>query len=150
MAELTHPRTLDDVQHGVEMALQHFAGNGAKVGDPTEPVGAQRIDQIGTMSALAIVEASETTAKDILAAGQAAVDLAADIMKEAEQLAAELRVSGRKISDYLREFAALAKNVSTAMRDTRSEVLHAREHRMPPANLLPRHEGVPSIANGSS
>jgi hypothetical protein len=150
MAELTHPRTLDDVQRGVEMALQNFAGNGPNVGDPMEPIGAQRIDKIGTMSALAIVEASETTARDILAAGQAAVDLAADIMKEAEQLAAELRGNGQKISEHLREFATLAKNVSTAMRNTRSEVLHAREHPLPPANLLPRHEGAPSIVNGAS
>jgi hypothetical protein len=150
MVEPTHSRTMDEVQRGVETALRNFAGNGANGAGSTEATGTQRIEKIGTMSALAIVEASETTARDILAAGQAAVDLAADLMNEAEQLAAELRRGGQKISEHLREFAALAKNVSTAMRDTRSNVLHARNHPtpMPPASLLPQHDGAPSIANG--
>jgi hypothetical protein len=47
------------------------------------------IHKIGDMSALAIVEASETTAKDITAAAQAAFEVAAEVMKEAEQLATE-------------------------------------------------------------
>ena len=47
-------------------------------------------------SALDIIEASETTAKDIEEAGQAAVDIAADIMREAQQLATELRENGKK------------------------------------------------------
>jgi len=76
------------------------------------------------MSALAIVEASEMTAKDIEEAAQAAVDIAADILEEARQLATELRASGKKMSEHLKEFAALANRVSTAMRDTRAEVLN--------------------------
>ena len=48
-------------------------------------------------------------------------------MKQAQQLAAELRANGSKISEHLREFAALAKSVSTAMRDTRNGVLKARD-----------------------
>ena len=87
----------------------------------------ERIDKIGSMSALAIIEACETTANDIEEAGQAAVDVATDLMKQAQQLAAELRANGSKISEHLREVAALAKSVSTAMRDTRNGVLKARD-----------------------
>jgi uncharacterized protein YgbK (DUF1537 family) len=86
---------------------------------------AERIDKIGNMSALAIGEASEMTARDIEEAGQAAVDIAADIMKEAQQLAAELRANGKKMSEHLREFTVLAKRVSTAMRDTQADVLNS-------------------------
>jgi hypothetical protein len=93
------------------------------------------------MSALAIAEASETTASDIEQAGQAAVEIAAAIMKEAQQLAAGLRANGRKMSEHLQEFAVLARKVSTAMRDTRPEGLSAREHRLPPTTLLPSQEG---------
>jgi hypothetical protein len=75
----------------------------------------------------AIMEASETTAKDIEAAAQAAVDIAADITEEARQLAAELRANGKKMSERLKEFAALANRVSTAMRNTRAEVLNPSE-----------------------
>jgi hypothetical protein len=71
----------------------------------------------------AIMEASETTAKDI----EAAVDIAADITEEARQLAAELRANGKKMSERLKEFAALANRVSTAMRNTRAEVLNPSE-----------------------
>ena len=80
---------------------------------------------------MAIAEASETTASDIEQAGQAAVEIAAAIMKEAQQLAAGLRANGRKMSEHLQEFAVLARKVSTAMRDTRPEGLSAREHRLP-------------------
>jgi hypothetical protein len=61
-------------------------------------------------------------------AGQAAVQIAADIMKEAEQLAAELRANGKKMSEHLQEFAKLARKVSTAMRDTRADVLNPSEN----------------------
>jgi len=74
--------------------------------------------------ALAIIEASETTAKDVEEAAQAAVDIAADIMKEAQQLATEVRANGKKMSEHLKEFATLANKVSTAMRNTRAEVLN--------------------------
>src|SRR5262249_8776898 len=94
---------------------------------PLEGIAEDRIDKIGKMSALAIVEASETTAKDIKAAAQAAVDIAAEIMKEAEQLAGDLQENGHKIGEHLREVGALAKKVSTAMRETRSSVLGSRE-----------------------
>ncbi len=73
------------------------------------------------------METSETTAKDIEAAGQAAVDIAADIMEEARQLATELRANGKKMSERLKEFATLANRVSTAMRNTRAEVLNPSE-----------------------
>ena len=131
------PRSLDRVERGVEEALRNFTGvqtngsdftgvltNGSELPAIT---AAERIDKIGNMSALAIGEASEITARDIEEAGQAAVDIAADIMKEAQQLAAELRANGQKMSEHLREFAALAKKVSTAMRDTQADVLNSSE-----------------------
>jgi vacuolar-type H+-ATPase subunit H len=117
---------LNHVEQGIEEALRNFAGdvNGSELPEIT---AAERIDKIGNMSALGIVEASELTAKDIEEAGQAAAQIAADIMKEAEQLAADLRANGRKMSQHLQEFAMLAKKVSTAMRDTRADVLSLPE-----------------------
>ena len=45
--------------------MRNFAGNGAADGGKVPSITAvERIDKIGNMSALAIVEASETTAKD--------------------------------------------------------------------------------------
>jgi hypothetical protein len=52
-------------------------------------------------------------------------------MDEARQLAKELRDNGNKISERLREFSMLAKRVSTAMRDTRAEVLSPPEEKPP-------------------
>jgi vacuolar-type H+-ATPase subunit H len=119
---------LDQVERGVEEALRTFAGQGAdNGGEVLEIPAAERINKIGNMSALAIIEASETTAKDIEEAGQAAVNIANDIMAEAQQLAAELRANGKKMSEHLKEFAMLANKVSTAMRNTRAEVLNPSE-----------------------
>jgi vacuolar-type H+-ATPase subunit H len=117
--------SLNQVERGVEEALRNFAGQGANNGgEVLEITAGERIDNIGNMSALAIIEASETTAKDIEEAGQAAVNIANDIMAEAQQLAAELRANGQKMSEHLKEFAMLANKVSTAMRNTRAEVLN--------------------------
>jgi len=127
MTEIRH-RDLTQIERGVEAALRNFAGNGANAGgEVPEITAAERIDKIGNMSSLAIIEASETTAKDIEAAAQSAVDIGADIMEEARQLATELRENGRKMSEHLKEFAALANRVSTAMRNTRAEVLNPTE-----------------------
>src|SRR5260370_33107943 len=102
---IAHPRNLNQVDRGVEEAWGNFAGHGAHGGSEVlEITAAERIDKIGNMSALVIIEASETTAKDIEAAAQAAVDIAADIMKEAQQLASEVRASGYKIGEALRDF----------------------------------------------
>ena len=121
---MTEIRRLDQLERGIEEALRNFAGNGANGGgEVLEITEAERIGKIGDISALAITEASETTAKDIEAAAQAAVDIAADIMEEARQLATELRANGKKMSEHLKEFATLANKVSTAMRNTRAEVL---------------------------
>jgi len=127
MDALTQSRNLNDVQRGVETALRNIAGRGTNDDDIAEPVAMDRLDKIGNMSALAIAEASETTAREITGAAQAAVDVAAELMREAEQLAADLRANGQKISEHLREFATFAKRVSTAMRDTRTEVLNRTE-----------------------
>jgi len=125
---MTEIRQLDQVERGIEEALRNFAGNGANAsGEVPEITAAERIDQIGNMSALAIVEASETTAKDIEAAAQAAVEIAADILKEAQQLATKLSANGKKMGEHLKEFATLANKVSTAMRNTRAEVLNQSE-----------------------
>jgi hypothetical protein len=91
--------------------------------EPTSAAVAERIEKIGNASARAIMEACETTATDIEQTGQAAVDFAAEIMNEAKELAAGLRAKGSKMSEHLKEFALLAKKVSTTMRDTRQEVL---------------------------
>jgi hypothetical protein len=121
---------LKQVERGVEQALRNFANGGANRDELPEITAAERIDRIGNMSALAIMEASDTTAKEIEAAAQAAVDIASEIMKEAQQLGSELRENGKKIGEHLREFAILARKVSTAMRDTRAEVLSATETRL--------------------
>ena len=127
MEAAQHSRNLDKVERGIEEALRDFAGHAPNGGEVPAITAGERIDKIGNMSALAIIEACETTANDIEEAGQAAVDVAADLMKQAQQLATELRANGSKISEHLREFAALAKSVSTAMRDTRNGVLKARD-----------------------
>ena len=94
---------------------------------PTGGAVAERIEKIGEVSALAIMEACETTATDIEQTGQAAVDLAAEIMDDAKELAAGLRAKGTKMSEHLKEFAQLAKKVSITMRDTRQEVMSTPE-----------------------
>src|SRR6266496_4871743 len=127
MTLIAHPRNLDQVERGIEDALRSFAGREANGVELPEITAAQRIDKIGNMSALAIIEASETTARDIEAAAQAAVDIAADIMKEAQQLATKLSANGKKMGEHLKEFATLANKVSTAMRNTRAEVLNQSE-----------------------
>ncbi len=131
MEAVQHPQNLEKVERGIEQALRNFADREANGSELREITAGERIDKIGNMSALAIIEACETTAKDIEEAGQAAVDIAAEIMNEARQLAGELRANGSKISEHLREFAMLAKRVSTAMRDTRAEVLSSPEERPP-------------------
>jgi phage-related tail protein len=131
MGAVIHSRKLDELQRGVETALRNFTGNGADGHEPSDLAAMERINKIGNMSALAIVEASETTAEDIRAAAQAAVEVAADLMKEADQLATELRGNGQKISEHLREFAVLATKVSTAMRNTRSDVLNSAGDKAP-------------------
>jgi hypothetical protein len=127
---------LNEVERGLEEALRNFAGPGASVtGSESEITAGERIDKIGNLSALAIIEASEATAKDIEEAGQAAMNIASDIMAEAEQLAADLRANGNKMSEHLKEFARLTEKVSTAMRNTRAEVLNS-EDPLPRATVL--------------
>jgi hypothetical protein len=129
MEEIKHPQNLEKVERGIEEALRNFAGREANGSELREITAGERIDKIGNMSALAIIEACETMAKDIEEAGKAAVDIAAEIMVEAQQLATELRANGKKMSEHLREFAMLAKRVSTAMRDTRVEALSPLEEK---------------------
>jgi hypothetical protein len=86
---MTEVRQLDQVERGVEEALRIFAGKTENRAIPApHTIAVERIDKIGNMSGLAIVEACETTAKDIEQAGQAAMDVAADILRESRQLAA--------------------------------------------------------------
>jgi hypothetical protein len=131
MEAVQHSQNLEKVERGIEEALRNFAGGEANSSEVREITAGERIDKIGHMSALAIIEACETTAKDVEEAGQAAVDIAAEIMDEARRLAKELRDNGNKISEHLREFSMLAKRVSTAMRDTRAEVLSPPEEKPP-------------------
>ena len=83
---------------------------------------ADRIEKIGDASARAILEACESTARDIEETGQLAVEIAAAIMSEAKEIASGLRSKGDRMSEHLKEFAQLAKKVSITMRDTREEV----------------------------
>jgi vacuolar-type H+-ATPase subunit H len=136
---MTEIRKGMSVERGIEEALRDFAGQGAASSNGiavTEITADERIDRIGNLSALAILEASENTAKDIEEAGQAAVSIANDIMKEAQQLAADLRANGKKMSEHLKEFARLSNKVSAAMRNTRAEVLNG-EDPLPRAAMLP-------------
>src|SRR5947209_20021943 len=107
MEAAQHSRNLDKVERGIEEALRDFAGHAPNGGEVPAITAGERIDKIGNMSALAIIEACETTANDIEEAGQAAVDIAAGIMNEAKQLATELRAKGRKISEHLQEYAVI-------------------------------------------
>jgi hypothetical protein len=129
--------SLNEVERRLEEALRTFAGNGSGVdGAGAEITAGERIDKIGNLTALAIEEASERTAKDIEEAAQAAISIANDIMVEAQRLAAELKANGKKISGHLKDFALLANKVSTAMRNTRAEVLNS-EDPLPTAGVLP-------------
>jgi hypothetical protein len=110
---------------------------------------AERIEKIGNVSALAVVQASETTAKDIKAVAQTAVDLAAEIMNEADQLAADVQRRAQKMSERLREFSSLAQKVSTAMRGVRAEVLSSRDHPMPRTSLLSPADPAPPVTGTS-
>jgi vacuolar-type H+-ATPase subunit H len=114
--------TWNQIERGIEEALRDFTGR-ETAANPTEITAAERINHIGNTSAPSITEASELVAKDIEEAAQPAVDIAADIMKEAQSLASDLRANGKKISAHLHEFAGLARTVSTAMRDTRAQVV---------------------------
>jgi hypothetical protein len=118
---------LNDVERRLEEALRNFAGNGVADGTGIDIVAGERIDKIGNLTSLAVLEASERTAKDIEEAGQAALNIANDIMTEAQRLATDLRANGKKISEHLQEFAALARKVSTAMRDTHANAFNAPE-----------------------
>jgi len=135
MAEM-NKAGLNEVERRLEEALRTFAGNGSSIdGAEGEIMAGDRIDKIGNLTALAIVETSDRTAKDIEEVAQAAVSIADDIMAEAQQLATELRANGKRISEHLKDFALLANKVSTAMRNTRSEVLN-NEEALPTATVL--------------
>jgi hypothetical protein len=135
---------LNEVERGLEEALRNFAGNGSRAAGPADDITAgERIDNIGNLTALAIIDASERTAKDIEEAAQAAVSIANDIMAEAQQLATELRANGQKISEHLKDFALLANKVSTAMRNTRAEVLNSEDP-------LPRATALPPMREGET
>jgi hypothetical protein len=149
MGSVPHPRNFEQVERGVEAALNNFFATPANVAalrqehsavndDAPKITAGERIEKIGTFSARGIAEACETVAKDIEQAGQAAVDIAADIMREAQELAIGVRSSGKKISEHLQDFAMLAKKVSSTMRDTRAEVLNPAPARESPELAEPQ------------
>src|SRR5262245_15913874 len=128
-------RHLRQVERGIEQALRNFTrGEGSGIRPPA--IAAH--EPVDKMSALAIAEVGETTANEIEQTGQAAVEIAAEILKEAQQLATDLRASGKKMSERLQEFAMLAKKVSTAMRDTRAEVISPPAGNHKSDDLLPQ------------
>ncbi len=69
MEAVQHPQNLEKVERGIEQALRNFADREANGSELREITAGERIDKIGNMSALAIIEACETTAKDIEEAG---------------------------------------------------------------------------------
>jgi hypothetical protein len=107
----------------------HRAGDTGKQTNGTGGFpAADRIEKIGDASARAILEACESTARDIEETGQLAVEIAAAIMSEAQEIASGLRTKGDRMSEHLKEFAQLAKKVSITMRDTREEVTNPAAH----------------------
>ncbi len=132
-------RNFRQVERGIEQALRNFICGEENGNRPPAIAAPEPFDKIGDMSALAIAEVSETTASEIEHTGQAAVEIAGEIMKEAQQLAADLRASGKKMNERLREFAMLAEKVSTAMRGTRAAVIS------PPAGNLKSDDFLPQL-----
>ena len=130
-------RDFRQVEHGIEQALRNFT-HGEEKGYRLPAIAApEPIDKIGGI-ALAIAEVSETTASEVEQTGQAAVEIAAEIMKQAERLAADLRASGKKMSEHLQDFAMLAKKVNTAMRETRARVISSAAGNLKSDGLLPQ------------
>ena len=78
-------RNLGQLERGLEEALRNFA-HGPSSDEPPPITAGERIDAIGKMSSQAIIEASETTANDILKTGEAAVEIAAELLKEAPRI----------------------------------------------------------------
>src|SRR5207248_11742927 len=66
-----HHIDLKQVERGIEEALRSFAGNGRGGSELSKPTAEEPIEKIGTVSAVSIVDASELTARDIEAAGEA-------------------------------------------------------------------------------
>lgn len=89
------------------------------------PDPAQGHRQIGDLSADALSRSIEATANDVLAAGRAVTDVAADIMREATELAAGISRCGVAFAAHVTQFATLAQQVSDTMRSTRQHVLGA-------------------------
>src|SRR5262245_64661240 len=86
-------RDFRPVERGIEEALRNFT-RGQANGDRSPATAAHEpIDKIGEMSASAIAEICETTASEIDQTGQAVVEIAHEIKKEAERLAGDLRAS---------------------------------------------------------
>jgi len=131
-------RNFRQVERGIEQALRNFICGEENGNRPPAIAAPEPFDKIGDMSALAIAEVSETTASEIEHTGQAAVEIAGEIMKEAQQLAADLRASGKKMNERLREFAMLAEKVSTAMRGTRAAVISPPAGNLKSDDLLPQ------------
>src|SRR5262249_48259487 len=130
-------RDFRQVERGIEHALRNFT-HGEEKGNRLPAIAApEPIDKIGGI-ALAIAEVSETTAREIEQTGQAAVEIAAAMMKEAQHLAADLRANGKRMSERLREFAILAKKVSSAMRDTRAELISSPVENLKSVALFPQ------------
>jgi hypothetical protein len=131
-------RDFRQVERGIEQALRNFTHREGKRNRLAAIAAPEPIDKIGGMSTLAIAEVSETMAREIEQTGRTAVEIAAEMMKEAQQLAADLRANGKKMRERLREFAMLAKKVSSAMRDIRAEVRSPPEGNLESVALFPQ------------
>lgn len=78
---------------------------------------------VGVLSADALARSIDATADDVLSAGRSVVDVAADIMREATELADGIKRCGAAFAEHVTQFADLAQQVTDTMRSTRSRVL---------------------------
>jgi hypothetical protein len=101
------------------------------------PDPAQGHRQVGTLSADALTQSINATADDVLAAGRAVTDVAAQITREAEELSSGIRRCGAAFAVHVTEFARLAQTVSDTMRSTRMHVLGTPEPVQPAAQRAP-------------
>jgi hypothetical protein len=110
--------------------------NIARVNGATEPVAiaptasftiipdpAQGHQKVGSLSADALTQSINATADDVVAAGRAVVEVAQQIMHEADELSTGIRRCGAAFCAHVTEFTRLAQTVSDTMRSTRMHVM---------------------------
>jgi hypothetical protein len=98
---------------------------------PTADPVTERIGRIAELNGQAIRETSESAARRCLDAGQAAVDVARELEKQATELATAIRKHGATMAQNIDDFAAMATRVAASMRSTRQDVFGPDVQRYP-------------------